>query len=83
MRKYEIIWEQIKKASGDPDVWIPVKVSNLAYMQTIINMVCVEKSAANVARKGLDLPSFGRLEIRRQPELLTVSFRLKNSGAAL
>lgn len=82
MRKYEVIWEQIKK-STDPDKWVYVNVRSVDMIQTIINMVQVEKSAANVARKGLDLPSYGRLEITREPDKMRVGFRLKNNGAAL
>lgn len=83
MRKYEVIWEQVKKASADADRWVEVGASTVPYMQTIINMVQLEKSRANVARRNLDLPSFGRLEIIRKPEERKVLFRLKDSGAAL
>lgn len=81
MRKYEVIWDKIKKA--DFDIWVKVDCASAAMIQTIINMVQVEKSAANVARKGLDLPQFGRLVILREPEIKRVSFKLKNSGDAL
>lgn len=81
MRKYEVIWEKLKAA--DPDQWIVVSVSCEAQIQTIINMVQLEKSRANVARKALDLPAFGKLKIKREPKLLKVQFILQNSGAAL
>ena len=83
MRKYEVIWEQIKKASANADQWVEVKVSDPEYMQTIYNMVCVEKSRAQVSRKALDLPSFGRLEIRKEPKNNRILFRLRDSGDAL
>lgn len=83
MRKYEVIWEQIKKASSEAERWVEVQASTVAYMQTIINMVQLEKSRASVARRSLDLPSFGRLEIVRKPDDRKVLFRLKDSGAAL
>jgi hypothetical protein len=80
MRRYEGIWEALKKAD---EGWVTVSVKNADMIQTIINMVQVEKSRAQVARKALDLPRFGKLVIKREPEHLRVSFRLNNSGAAL
>jgi hypothetical protein len=80
-RKYEVIWEKIKAA--DPGQWVDVSVVDTSMIQTIINMVQVEKSTANVARKRLDLPAYGKLVIRREPEKKRVGFMLKNSGAAL
>lgn len=81
MRHYEGIWEKLKVANHDQ--WVEVKVSNPAYIQTVINMVQNEKSRANVNRKRLDLPAYGKLVIRREPEKKRVLFLLKNSGAAL
>lgn len=81
MRKYEIIWEKIKAAEHDQ--WVIVTVKDIYMIQTIINMVQLEKSAAHTARKGLDLPAYGKLEIKRVPDKLQVHFRLKNSGANL
>jgi hypothetical protein len=81
MRHYETIWEKLKHA--DMDQWVEVRVAHADRIQTIINMVQNEKSRANVARKALDLPSFGRLVIRREPENKKVFFKLNNSGAAL
>lgn len=81
MRKYEHIWRQLKERGSDG--WIVVTVRSQESIQTIINMVQNEKSAANVSRKRLDLPAYGKLEIRREPDKLRVSFRLKDSGAAL
>lgn len=78
MRKYEAVWEQIKNA--EPDKWVHVNLASSTMMQTIINMVCVEKSAAQIARKQLDLPQFGKLVILREPEKRRVSFKLKNNG---
>jgi urate oxidase len=85
MRKYEVIWEKIKQAADNApeDQWVHVNCSSVDMIQTVINMVQVEKSTANVARKGLDLPQFGRLVIKREPEIKRVSFQLKNSGASL
>jgi hypothetical protein len=78
MRKYEHIWKHIKEAP--PDKWVAVNLASASMMQTIINMVQVEKSAAQVARRDLDLPQFGKLVILREPEKKRVSFKLKNSG---
>lgn len=80
-RKYEVIWEKLKAA--DPDVWVEVKVQNIDMIQTVINMVQLEKSRAHRARKALDLPGYGKLKIRREPDRLRVFFILENSGAAL
>lgn len=81
MKAYDSIWEKLKTA--DPDQWVVVSVANADRIQTIINMVQNKKSRANVTRKQLDLPQFGRLAIRREPEKKRVSFKLVNSGAAL
>lgn len=81
MRRYEVIWEKLKAA--DPEQWVEVKVANANHIQTIINMVQVEKSRAHTARKALDLPGYGKLMIRREPENNRVLFALKNSGALL
>lgn len=79
-RKYEAIWLKIKD-NLDPEIWITVTVSNREMIQTVINMVQLEKSRANTTRKRLDLPSFGRLEIKREPEKLKVHFRITDAGA--
>lgn len=81
MRKYEVIWNKIKQA--EEGQWVIVTVQEVHMIQTIINMVQLEKSAAHTARKGLDIPAYGKLEIKRLPETLQVHFRLKNSGANL
>lgn len=81
MRLYEQIWEKLKMA--DNDQWVEVRVADPSRIQTIINMVQNEKSRANISRKRLDLPQFGRLAIKREPEKKRVLFILKNSGAAL
>lgn len=78
MRKYEVIWERIKNC--DPDKWVVVNCSSVAMIQTVINMVQVEKSEQQVTRRRLDLPQFGKLAIKREPEKLRVLFQLKNSG---
>jgi len=80
-RHYADIWHKLKTA--DIEQWVEVRVVNVNSIQTVINMVQNEKSRANVSRKRLDLPAFGKLEIRREPEKKRVLFRLKNSGAAL
>ena len=81
LRRYEVIWEKIKEA--DHDQWVAVKFSSPSQLQTIINMVQVEKSKAHVARKQLDLPGFGKLKIRREPDKMQVLFTLANSGDLL
>lgn len=81
MRKYEVIWEKLKTAQSEQ--WVIVSIASATHMQAVINMVQKEKSLAQVSRKRLDLPQFGRLEIKREPELKRVSFRLLNSGDLL
>lgn len=82
MRKYEQIWHQIKQASvNSPDQWVVVTVRDASMIQTIINMVQVEKSRQQVARRALDLPGFGKLRIKR--EQLKVSFKIDDSGDLL
>lgn len=81
MRKYETIWEQVKIASLDPERWVVVTVKSEPMIQTIIDRVQGEKSRQQVARRALDLPRFGKLQIRREP--LRVSFRITNSGDVL
>lgn len=81
MRKYEPIWEKLKAAQHEQ--WVIVSASSVAQMQTIINMVKVEKCAAQVTRTKLDLPGFGRLEVKKDPAKLQVMFRLLNSGDLL
>lgn len=81
MRKYEVIWQKLKQAESEQ--WVIVRVSSASQIQSIINMVQKEKSLAQVSRKRLDLPAFGRLEIKREPNLKQVSFRLLNSGDLL
>ena len=81
MRRYETIWDRLKKAEADQ--WDEVKVANSSHIPTIINMVQVEKSRAQTARRGLGLPGFGRLLIRREPENNRVLFALKDSGDLL
>jgi nucleoid DNA-binding protein len=81
MRKYEAIWEKLKAAEADQ--WVLVQASSAAHVETIVNMVCIEKSAAQVTRRRLDLPAFGKLEVRRDKAKCQVSFRLKNSGDLL
>jgi len=82
LRKYEVIWITVRD-NCDPDLWTTVTVENREMIQTVINMVQLEKSRAHLARKALDLPGYGRLEIARYPKELKVSFRLKNAGAQL
>jgi hypothetical protein len=81
LRKYETIWQKIKDAGEGS--WVIVKFSTPAQLNTIINMVQLEKSRANVARRELELPAFGRLVILRDVSNLTVRFTLKNSGDSL
>lgn len=80
-RKYEAIWLKIKQAGEGR--WVDVAYQTEGQLQTIINMVQLEKSRANTARKELDLPAFGRLKIDRQPAQRRVRFTLINSGDSL
>lgn len=81
--KYERIWEALKKAQTEPNQWVEVKVASADTIPTIISVVQNVKSRANVSRKRLDLPAYGKLEIRRLPKERRVLFRLTNSGDAL
>lgn len=81
MRKYEEIWEKLKRTKMDQ--WVMVHFKSDHQLQTIINMVKKEKCSANITRKRLDLPSFGKLVIKRDPEAKRVYFSLSNSGDAL
>lgn len=80
-RKYERIWLKIKEAGEGQ--WVDVRFAQVGQMQTIINMVTVEKNRAQTARKQLGLPLFGKMKIDRQPENLLVRFTLVNSGDSL
>lgn len=82
MRKYEIIWEQLRKLQN-PDQWVKVTYKSADMAQTIINAVQVEKSRAQRARKSVNLPSFGKLKIRRAPQEHALYFTLENSGDQL
>lgn len=81
-RLYEAIWLKIAE-TADPELWVTVSVLSPDRMQTIINMVQLEKSRANVVRKGLGLPSWGRLEIKRDVKALKLHFKLRNAAAQL
>lgn len=80
-RKYETIWLRIKEAGEGR--WVDVRYQTDAQQQTIINMVQLEKSRANVARRELALPGFGKLKIDRVPEKRLLRFTLVNSGDSL
>lgn len=79
MRKYSTIFDKLKTSED----WVTVKVVHVDAIQTIINGLQKEKSMANVTRKNLDLPRYGKLVILRDVKNLKVSFKLSNSGAAL
>lgn len=79
MRKYSTIFDKLKTSED----WATVKVVHVDAIQTIINGLQKEKSMANVTRKNLDLPRYGKLVILRDVKNLKVSFKLSNSGAAL
>ena len=81
VRKYEAIWLEIVKAGEGR--WVDVRFQHPSMMQTIINMVQNEKCEAAKNRRQLGMPRFGKLKIKRQPELRIVSFTLENSGADL
>lgn len=82
MRLYEPIWLKIAETS-DPSVWVTVQAHSREQMQTIVNMIQLEKSRANSARKLAELPLWGKLEIKREPKTLKLHFKLKNAGAQL
>ncbi len=81
MRKYEPLWKQIRDAGFNQ--WTVVKLAEWSQHQTIINMVQLEKSKAKCARKGLDIPNFGKLVIERDEKNCTLKFRLEGAGHQL
>lgn len=81
MRKYEGLWHRIRDASHNQ--WVIVKLSDWSNHQTVINMVQLEKSRARCARKGLDIPNFGRLVTVRDKENCCLKFRLEGAGHQL
>lgn len=82
MRLYERIWLKIAE-TADPVLWVTVSANSLDQVETIVNMVQLEKCRANNARKALELPLWGRLAIKREPAKLLVHFKLRNAGAQL
>lgn len=78
MRKYEPLWNKIKEAAHNQ--WVVVDLPNWAIHQTVINMIQLEKSRAKCARKGLDIPNFGKLVIVRDEVNLKLKFRLEGAG---
>ncbi len=81
MRKYEPLWKQIRDAGHNQ--WTVVKLANWDSHQTVINMVQLEKSKAKCARKGLDIPNFGKLVIERDEKNCQLKFRLEGAGHQL
>lgn len=78
MRKYEPLWNQIKEAAHNQ--WVTVTLTSWSQHQTIINMVQLEKSRAKCARKGLDIPNYGKLVIERDEKNCKLRFRLEGAG---
>lgn len=81
MRKYESIWMKLKDAGYEQKV--VVAFNHPDQLQTIINMVQLEKSADQKNRKAMKMPSFGRLCIERRMDKKEVVFWLKDSGALI
>lgn len=80
---YQLLWQSLIAAQTTPERWVEVKVADTARIQNICNVIQNIKSKANVTRRRLDLPAFGKLEIKRLPAEKKVLFRLKDSGDAL
>lgn len=78
MRKYQPLWNKIRDAAYNQ--WVVVELTSWSQHQTIINMVQLEKSRAKCARKGLDIPNFGKLVIERDEKNLKLRFRLEGAG---
>ena len=80
-REYEGLWKKIAANSDGLSILL-----HPAYAPRVIQAVKKEKSRANVLRKNLDMPRYGKLEIdqSKQPDgRLKVTFRLKYNGDML
>jgi len=75
VRRYEKIWNQLKQTKHCVIRCKPEK------MQTIINCVRKEKTQENAPRHSLELPSFGRLRVKRRIDngVGIITFRLEAS----
>ena len=59
-RRYASIWNQLKKEKKCTITCKPAK------MDTIVRCVRKEKSRENAPRHSLEIPSFGRLRVKRE-----------------
>ena len=70
-RKYEKVWQVIAKAAKPVCIRVPV-----GFQRTFKQAIMKEKSIANVRRKQLDMPAYGKMRIevdKDNPELLRFS----------
>lgn len=78
MRQYEPIWNRLKGSTTPVEV--RYSASNL---DRLIRAVKKEKTAANVQRKALGLPAYGRLEIVVDEARRVVKFSISYNGDML
>lgn len=69
-RRYHDVWEQIKKYKK---VTVKCKANKVA---TIVQAVQKEKARENAPRAALELPTYGKLEIKQDKEKGEIVFRL-------
>ena len=78
-RKYEQVWQQIAKAVRPVRIRVPKN-----YQRTFIQAVRKEKTIANMRRKQLDMPRYGRLNTTvDEKDPLILVFSLEHNGDLL
>jgi hypothetical protein len=78
-RKYEQVWQQIAKAVRPVRIRVPKN-----FQRTFIQAVRKEKTIANVRRKSLGMPSYGRMAtVVDEKDPLILIFSLEYNGDLL
>jgi hypothetical protein len=80
LRQYQALWLQIAKA--DAATPISVRCSS-SFVPTVLQAVKKEKTIANMARKNLDLPRYGKLSYTLEPaggNFTKITFHLAYNG---
>ena len=70
-RKYEKVWQAIAAAAKPVRIRVPV-----GFQKTFRQAIMKEKSKANVRRKELDMPAYGKMQIevdKKNKEILIFS----------
>lgn len=85
LRQYQGLWLEIAKAEADKPVSVKCHAS---FSRTIIQAVRKEKTAANMLRKNLNLPAYGKLHHVIEPLLdnrsrVKITFNLEYNGDML